>query len=223
MDVKKILVFFATIFVFLSITTSAQSLISPANNSTVDVTTNNVMFAWQPKNLGTSGLYALDYYILRCDYFGVIRTNSTSYQSTLPIGNYSWTVTAVYSKTVSPYTTYTFPYDTWNFTVSILPPVAPKISSFSQSPNPLYNGGTGTVYVHLSQGTGDITYSWYLSYSPSNMTAYITPQGDNCQVNYYIGYNTKPTINLTCVVSNSAGTDVKSYSLNVAAYYPYTW
>ncbi len=120
---------------------------------------------------------------------------------------------------------YVFDEHTVTITVEAAPQpqLAPKISYFSQSPDPVYNGGTGTVYVHLSQGTGDITYSWYLSYTPSNMTASITPQGDHSQVQYYIPYNIRPTINFTCVVSNSLGTDVKSYQLNVAALYPYTW
>ncbi len=117
---------------------------------------------------------------------------------------------------------------TYNFTVSssdngttyqaqlrqVLPP---RIAYFYQDPDPLYNGGTGYVYAQISQGI-NVTYSWYVSSTPSNITLNITPDGSRCQVNYYIPYNTLPTINLTCVASNAGGTDVKSYQLHCALY-----
>ncbi len=96
-------------------------------------------------------------------------------------------------------------------------PLPPIISYFYQDPDPLYNGGTGYVYAQLSQGI-NVTYSWYASSTPSNITLNITPEGSRCQVHYYTPFSTVPTINLTCVASNSLGTDVKSYQLHCALY-----
>ncbi|MCL6098536.1 MAG: M36 family metallopeptidase [Bacteroidetes bacterium] len=97
------------------------------------------------------------------------------------------------------------------------PAIPPIIAYFYQDPDPLYNGGTGYVYAQISQGI-NVTYSWYASYSPSNMTFHFTPQGNRCQVDYYIPFQTLPTINFTCVASNAGGTDVKSYQLHCALY-----
>ncbi len=93
-----------------------------------------------------------------------------------------------------------------------------KIDYFYQQPDPLYNGGMGDVYAVLAPGIDNVTYSWYASYSPTDMTFHFTPQGNRCQVDYYIPYNTLPTINFTCVAINAYGTDVKSYQLHCALY-----
>lgn len=102
--------------------------------------------------------------------------------------------------------------------LKIMYPLPPIISYFSQSPDPIYNGGNGYVYVYLSQasGLGDETYSWYAASTPSNITLSITPDGNRCYVHYYTPFGTLPSINLTCVVSNSGGTDVESYSVHCA-------
>ncbi len=95
----------------------------------------------------------------------------------------------------------------------------PKINYFSQDPDPLPNGGTGYVTAHLLEGTGDITYNWYASSNPSNITLNITPEGNRCKVHYYTPYySTLPTITLTCVAQNSLGTDVKSYQMELSHY-----
>jgi len=38
--------------------------------------------------------------------------------------------------------------------------IDPKISNFTQSPKPIYQGSSGTVTCNLSQGNGDLTYNW---------------------------------------------------------------
>lgn len=104
-----------------------------------------------------------------------------------------------------------------SFTITVYPATlsTPLISFFSQSPDPVNNGGTVTITANLSQGSGNSTYQWFASYSPSAMTFSFTPNGNSCTINYYCTYyNPTLTINLTCVASNSLGTDVKSYSVH---------
>ncbi|MCZ7616657.1 MAG: hypothetical protein M5T52_24600 [Ignavibacteriaceae bacterium] len=40
------------------------------------------------------------------------------------------------------------------------PPIAPIISNFSQTPNPLYRGNNGSVTCNLSQGNGSLNFNW---------------------------------------------------------------
>ena len=96
-------------------------------------------------------------------------------------------------------------------------PLPPIIAYFSQDPDPLYNGGTGYVYTHLSQGTEPMTYSWSETHYPA-MTVVLTPNGSSCQVHYYLPYNTSHGIFITCTASNPYGSDTKTYQLHTALY-----
>ena len=91
--------------------------------------------------------------------------------------------------------------------------IPPKISYFSQDPNPIYNGGTGYVNAYLSQGAGEITYSWTETHYPY-MTVSLTPLGSSCQVHYYVPYNTSYGVFITCTASNAFGSDTKTYQLS---------
>ncbi|MBI5662389.1 MAG: S8 family serine peptidase [Ignavibacterium album] len=47
------------------------------------------------------------------------------------------------------------------YTILGKPMIAPVISNFTQSPNPICKGTTGHVSVNLSQGNGSLTYNWF--------------------------------------------------------------
>ncbi len=67
---------------------------------------------------------------------------------------------------LSGYGTFWYPYDPneAQIRVSIFgkntPVVAPIISNFTQSPNPLYRGNSGSVTCNLSQGNGNLNFNW---------------------------------------------------------------
>ncbi|KAF0153336.1 MAG: hypothetical protein FD143_413 [Ignavibacteria bacterium] len=107
---------------------------------------------------------------------------------------------------------------TFNYTVLGKPLIAPVISSITQTPNPIGSGVTGTATANLSQGSGNISYSWsyinkpsWVSLSFSGNVAYIT--------NDYVLQKTTsiqqgalaPAFTFTCVASNSAGSSTMSY------------
>ncbi len=116
------------------------------------------------------------------------------------------------------------------------PIVAPVISSFTQSPNPIYKGQSGTVKCNLSQGNGNITYSWSSANFPSGVsisywenTAYITYnyKTSDLPTNHDEAIKA-PMSSLTCTASNAVG----SYTLTTVVYlltsgggcpFVYTW
>jgi hypothetical protein len=104
----------------------------------------------------------------------------------------------------------------FNYTVLGKPLYAPIISGFTQTPNPICIGQTGTVTVNLSQGNGNLTYSWSYSDKPSYVTvtfsgnkAYVT---NNYSGNRYAKGNPPPEVpefTLYCTVTNSAGSSYR--------------
>lgn len=99
------------------------------------------------------------------------------------------------------------------------PITPPVISNLTQSPDPICQGTIGYVYCNLSQGNGNLNYSWSASNLPSG--ASITPMGDKCKVTYSYsklaqkgsaapGEIKAPVNEITCTVSNSAGSDTES-------------
>lgn len=104
--------------------------------------------------------------------------------------------------------------------VSILgkytPIVPPIISHFTQSPDPICINSYGYVYVHLSQGNGDLDYNWYSYDQPSYIN--ITPLGNRCKVTYLNTENPVgdgPLWDFGCTVTNSVGSSSLSYTPNL--------
>ncbi len=98
-----------------------------------------------------------------------------------------------------------------------VPTVPPIISSLVLTPNPVCKGSYGYVKCNLSQGNGNLSYSWTATNLPSG--AYIVPMGSQCKVVY--SDNTAAKENggnqlmadlnqIKCTVSNSAGISTKS-------------
>lgn len=96
--------------------------------------------------------------------------------------------------------------------------IAPVISSFTQTPNPIGPGQTGTVVPVLSQGNGNITYTWSYANKPSWVTVWFS--GNTAYVRNDLilakssGTNSiqAPAFELTCIASNAAGSSTNSYS-----------
>lgn len=94
--------------------------------------------------------------------------------------------------------------------------VRPIISHFTQSPNPICKGGSGTVTAYLSQGNPPPTYTWEkLSYPPGfNL---LNTTGNPC----YVVYNntgllapddyTDAVVRCTVTVAGGGGSDIKNY------------
>ncbi|MDI6804820.1 MAG: S8 family serine peptidase, partial [Bacteroidota bacterium] len=111
----------------------------------------------------------------------------------------------------------------------------PVISQFTQAPNPIYRGNSGSVTCHLSLGHGDITYTWSHAYFPTGST--VTYNGN--KANIYYGYSKQASINeynekvpmaiLTCTAQNDAGSYTLSTPVFFGTYPPsgcpfvYTW
>jgi len=99
-----------------------------------------------------------------------------------------------------------------DYTVVGKPHYPPIISHFTQNPDPICKGSYGYVYVHLSQGNGNLSYNWQAISLPTG--AYLTPQGDRCKITYP---NTKTVVNkapvyeISCTVTNGAGSDTENY------------
>lgn len=106
---------------------------------------------------------------------------------------------------------------TFKYTVLGEPLVFPIISHFTQNPDPICIGGSGYVYVNLSQGNGDLDYDWYSYDEPSYIIT--EPQGNRCRVSYLntdvVEYGDGPLWDFGCVVSNSAGSDQMNYTVNL--------
>ncbi|NOG98066.1 MAG: T9SS type A sorting domain-containing protein [Ignavibacteriae bacterium] len=101
--------------------------------------------------------------------------------------------------------------------IGLAPPI---ITSLTQSPDPICQGSHGYVYCNLSQGNGNLSYTWTAADLPSG--AYITPLGNRCKVTYpntaksSDGSSDKimaPVNEITCIVTNSAGSDTESRSV----------
>ncbi|MEW5843597.1 MAG: S8/S53 family peptidase [Bacteroidota bacterium] len=105
-----------------------------------------------------------------------------------------------------------------NYTVLGKQLIAPVISSFTQTPNPIGPGQTGTVVPVLSQGNGNITYTWSYTNKPSWVTVWFS--GNTAYVRNDLilakssGNNSiqAPAFELTCIASNAAGSSSWSYS-----------
>lgn len=104
-----------------------------------------------------------------------------------------------------------------NYTVLGKQLIAPVISSFTQTPNPIPPDVTGTVVAVLSQGNGPITYSWSYANKPtwvtvsfSGITAYVT---NNLALAKISGTEQimAPPFSLTCIASNGAGSSTQTY------------
>src|SRR5690606_37045203 len=95
------------------------------------------------------------------------------------------------------------------------PPITPIISHFTQNPNPMCAYSSSNVYVHLSQGNGNLQYTWSDegSLPPGS---YITPHGNYCTVYLTAGSSSDgPVKNLKCTVTNGAGQSVAVHNLLV--------
>lgn len=126
-----------------------------------------------------------------------------------------------------------------------LPATAPIISTFTQSPNPLYKGSTGFVTCNLSQGNGSLNFNWSIvsgntGFSISNVNSqtvsihYIntdviekkSPENISSPKETPIEAPTGAV--LKCKVWNSAGNDSANVFINLATTphgcpFLYTW
>ncbi|BDQ02275.1 T9SS type A sorting domain-containing protein [Ignavibacterium sp.] len=97
------------------------------------------------------------------------------------------------------------------------PLIAPVISNFTQSPNPICKGTTGYVYVNLSQGNGNLTYNWFSYNAPSGVTVNFSPNSNRCTITYSsadaVALGAEgPTWDFGCTVSNSVGESTMRYT-----------
>jgi hypothetical protein len=119
--------------------------------------------------------------------------------------------------------------------------LAPVISGFTQSPNPLYSGSSGTITCNLSQGSGSINYAWSiippikpgvsLTFNNSNQAG-ITYNSNKSGYKFSKGekYSSEAQIpvEIQCSVYNSIGSDIRRYAVNLATTphgcpFVYTW
>lgn len=123
--------------------------------------------------------------------------------------------------------------------------VPPIISSFTQSPNPLYKGYTGTVTCNLSQGHGGTNFNWSIisgntgfsilnvnsqtvSIHYSNTDAIEKTNSGKISSSKEIQIEGQNGAVLKCEVSNSAGSHSKEVIINLATTphgcpFVYTW
>lgn len=110
------------------------------------------------------------------------------------------------------------------------PLVAPVISGFTQTPVPIYRYSSGTVTCNLSQGTGNITYTWTSQGAPSGVS--VTYSGNRATICYLCdgpmsvndpgksdaGEPSGPNeiFRLTCTASNGAGSSMSTFYPSLA-------
>jgi len=105
-------------------------------------------------------------------------------KSSLPFGNYKLRVE------VKPFWNSYYGADSVQWLIRELPfnfsppppPVPPEISGFTQNPIPIYQGESGTVTCNLSQGSGNIAYTWIARNIPPGVT--ITYDNGRAQISY---------------------------------------
>ena len=125
------------------------------------------------------------------------------------------------------------------------PPIAPIISNFSQTPNPLYRGNNGSVTCNLSQGNGSLNFNWSIvsgntGFSISNVNSqsvsihYSNTDAIEKTISENVSSPKETPIEgptgavLKCKVWNSAGTDSANAFINLATTphgcpFVYTW
>ncbi len=125
------------------------------------------------------------------------------------------------------------------------PPIAPIISNFAQSPNPLYRGNSGSVTCNLSQGNGNLNFNWSIvsgntgfsisnvnsqtvSIHYSNTDAFEKSNSQNISTPRETSIEAPTGAVLKCKVWNSAGTDSANVFINLATTphgcpFVYTW
>jgi len=135
-----------------------------------------------------------------------------------------------------------------NNTITVTAICPPIIAGFVQRPTPIYQGGSGVVTCNLSQGNGDLTYSWTKRYFPPGVS--VSFEGNNAYINYNYKMMknisnlsegwfpesitddgktsiTAPLPELTCTVTNSVGSDTRRTTVYLAKPYGcpfvYTW
>ncbi|MEP0862210.1 MAG: hypothetical protein HRF52_12315, partial [Ignavibacterium sp.] len=125
------------------------------------------------------------------------------------------------------------------------PVVAPIIANFTQSPNPLYRGNSGSVTCNLSQGNGSLNFNWSIvagntGFSISNTNSqtvslhYSSTDAIEKSITENISSPKETPIEgptgavLKCKVWNSAGNDSANVFINLATTphgcpFVYTW
>lgn len=125
------------------------------------------------------------------------------------------------------------------------PVVAPIIANFTQSPNPLYRGNSGSVTCNLSQGNGSLNFNWSIvsgntgfsisnvnsqsvSIHYSNTDAIEKANSENISSPKEIPIEGPTGAVLKCKVWNSAGSDSANAFINLATTphgcpFVYTW
>jgi hypothetical protein len=113
------------------------------------------------------------------------------------------------------------------------PVIAPIISNFTQTPNPLYRGNSGYVTCNLSQGNGSLNYRWSIVYDNtgfsisdttcetvsihySNTDAIAQTNSENISYPKDLSIEAPTGAVLQCKVWNSAGTDSVNVFINLA-------
>ncbi len=126
-----------------------------------------------------------------------------------------------------------------------LPFISPSVSSFTQSPNPLYRGNSGSVTCNLSQGNGNLNFTWSIvsgntGFSISNVNSqsvsihYSNTDAIEKTISKNISTPNEIPVEgptgavLKCKVWNTAGVDSANVFINLATTahgcpFVYTW
>ncbi|GIV45717.1 MAG: hypothetical protein KatS3mg036_0535 [Ignavibacterium sp.] len=197
-----------------------------------------VRFLTPPKPDLASGYYICDKYKVQITLNGFSEAplgwfvDSEGYSSDEPNNATGWVYKSVTSNSITLATYfYYLKYDSrgvsvneWapynpskRFIILGKPMIAPVISNFTQSPNPICKGTTGYVYVNLSQGNGNLTYNWFSYNAPSGVTVNFSPNSNRCTITYSsadaVALGAEgPTWDFGCTVSNSVGESTMRYT-----------
>ena len=215
MNSKKILVLFVSLFVLISIKTTAQSMTYPIDNQTIywpGEPTQDITFTWTHASNEYNDSFEGYQLIVDNQYIDIADINTTSYTLSVNQGNHTCSVLYYWKYSKWPYNIYHFTAPLVHFSVNYS---APVISNFTQTPDPANNGSSVNVTANLGSGIGNETYQWTAWNYPSNMTFSISPNGNTCVVQQYCPYKTTVTIILQCIATNQLGTHNSTYFVHL--------
>lgn len=215
-------------------------------NASIQVVSNNqINFNWLSNSyINYTGGYD---YRNRENGYKIFRQSGSNWDlvSTIPFGANNYTLNTTQTWGNYKLTAYNSSGESSNSFSVNLPVVAPIISNFTQSPNPLYKGSNGSVTCNLSQGNGNLNFNWSIvsgntGFSISNTNSQtVSIHYNNTDAiektiieNIYAPKGTPiegPTgAVLKCKVWNSAGSDSSNVFINLATAphgcpFVYTW
>ncbi len=127
--------------------------------------------------------------------------NKTTTESSITLKTYFYYIKYSMLKTINKWA----PFDPnlRKYGVLGIPLVPPLISELTQDPDPVCRDATTRITCVLSQGNGNLTYTW----TPHNLPpgSYYTPHGSYCDVYIAPSVADAPLASIDCNVSNPAG------------------